>query len=200
MSANEHLSSNLSECNSVLDLPATFSLTVEDGRLMSDEDTDGCTSESTVDPLFSMKPTINTDSDHPNCEEGIASVEDSELQRSDEDNQQCIGITQTMGDFFKDAEQRKSLESNPLSEKIAHLLSSRISQLKQEQGGQYLIRSFQMALVLFHTHGPDIFKQGNDINEHFCSSANFARHSAEFHPLPGLSQDVVSFIQQEISK
>ncbi|XP_072907446.1 shieldin complex subunit 1-like [Hemitrygon akajei] len=190
MSANEFLPSDLSECNSVLDLPATFSLPVGDG----------CTLESTISTLFSAKHTINTGSDHPDCEEGIASVEAAELHPNSEDKQRCTGVTQTMEDFFQETEQRKPLQSNVLSEKIVHLLTSKIAQLKQEKGGQYLLRSFQMALVLFHTHGPDIFKQRNSNNMHFCSSVNLASDSTELHPLPGLSQDVVNFIQREISK
>ncbi|GCB63182.1 hypothetical protein scyTo_0011578 [Scyliorhinus torazame] len=144
-------------------------------------------------------PTVNIDSDCPNSESGISSFEAAELHSSNEDEHGRINITQTMEDFFKDTEQRKLLESNPVSKQIAHLLTSKISQLKKEGGSQYLLRSFQMALVLFNRHGAIIFKKETIKGEHF-SSVNSADNAAEFNPLPGLSNDVVSFILQEISK
>ncbi|XP_069788522.1 shieldin complex subunit 1-like [Narcine bancroftii] len=139
-----------------------------------------------------------TGSGHPSSEDGIAPDEPAELHLSSEEKEPNTGITQTMEDYFKGAQQRKPLDSNSLSDKIIHLLTSKISQLQQEKAGQYLLRSFQMALVLFHTHGSDIFKQRNPNKMHFCPSACFVGDSAEFHPVPGLSQDVFNFIQQEI--
>ncbi|XP_078086460.1 uncharacterized protein LOC144504649 [Mustelus asterias] len=195
--SNEVLSSNLSETNSVLELPATYSLPNEGSQLMSDEDDARYTLDSSVNTSSSVMPTVNTD--HPNSEGGISSFEIAELDSSIEDEHGRINITQTMEDFFMDAEQRKLLEPNPVSEEIAHLLTTKISQLKAEGGGRYLLRSFQMALVLFNRHGANIFKKEAIKCGHF-SSVNSAADSAEFNPLPGLSEDVVSFILQEISK
>ncbi|XP_041066358.1 shieldin complex subunit 1-like isoform X2 [Carcharodon carcharias] len=195
MSTKEVLSSNLSESYSVLELPMTYSLPNVGHQLMSDEVNARYTSDSTVNASFSMMPVVNTDS---NPEDGISSIEVAELDPSNDDEHGRINITQTMEEFFKDAEQRKLLASNPVSEQIAHLLTSKISQLKKG-GGQYLLRSFQMALVLFNRHGASIFKKETIKGGHF-SSVNSAVDSAEFSPLPGLSKDVVNFIFQEISK
>ncbi|XP_067844499.1 shieldin complex subunit 1-like [Heptranchias perlo] len=240
MSTNEDFSSNPSEWSSVLELPATYNLPDGGGQLMSDDDIAGGTSDSTVNTFSSVMPTVNTaDSDHPNSEDGISTVEIAKLHPRNEDEHYgcqfnrkqhgnqgffhtpsgcctanivapsptgsherngCTSIAQTMEDFFKDAGQRKLVESNPVSEQIAHLLTSKISQLKEERGGQYLLRSFQMALVLFNRHGAKIFQKGNFENLHFSSSVNSAVDSAEFNPMPGLSKDVVNFILQKISK
>ncbi|XP_072362074.1 shieldin complex subunit 1-like [Scyliorhinus torazame] len=199
MSSNEVVSSKHSESNSVLELPATYSLPREGGQLMFDEVNAIYTLDGTADASSSAMPTVNIDSDRPNSESGISSFEAAELHSSNEDEHGRINITQTMEDFFKDTEQRKLLESNPVSKQIAHLLTSKISQLKKEGGSQYLLRSFQMALVLFNRHGAIIFKKETIKGEHF-SSVNSADNAAEFNPLPGLSNDVVSFILQEISK
>ncbi|XP_078412554.1 shieldin complex subunit 1-like [Cetorhinus maximus] len=199
MSTKEVLSSNLSESNSVLELPVTYSLPNVGRQLMSDEVNAGYTSDSTVNVSPSMMPVVDTDSDCPNPEDGVSSIEVAELDLSNDDEHGRINVTQTMEEFFKDAEQRKLLASNPVSEQIAHLLTSKISQLRKEGGGQYLLRSFQMALVLFNRQGASIFKKETIKGGHF-SSVNSAVDSAEFSPLPGLSKDVVNFILQEISK
>ncbi|XP_038662150.1 shieldin complex subunit 1-like [Scyliorhinus canicula] len=198
MSSNEVLSSNHSESNSVLELPATYSLPREGGQLMFDEVNAIYSLDGTANISSSVMSTVNIDSDRPNSESGISSFEAAELHSSNEDEHGRINITQTMEEFFKDTEQRKLLESNPVSEQIAHLLTSKISQLKKG-GSQYLLRSFQMALVLFNRHGAIIFKKETIKGEHF-SSVNSAANAAELNPLPGLSNDVVSFILQEISK
>ncbi|XP_067900475.1 shieldin complex subunit 1-like [Heterodontus francisci] len=200
MTTNEVLSSNSSELNSVLELPATYSLPDVGGELISDENITECTSDSTVNPVSSLMLTVNTDSDPPNSEGGISSIEIAELHPSNEDEHRHLNIAETMEDFFKEAGQRKLEESNPVSEQIAHLLTSKILQLKEEGSGQYLLRSFQMALVLFNRHGANIFTKGNVKNVNFYSSVNSAVGSAEFNPFPGLSKGVVNFILQEISK
>uniref|UniRef100_UPI00398E8DE3 shieldin complex subunit 1-like n=1 Tax=Pristiophorus japonicus TaxID=55135 RepID=UPI00398E8DE3 len=200
MSTNEVLSSNPSEWSSVLELPATYSLPDGGGQLMPDEDIAGCTSDSTINTFSSVMPTVNTDSDHPISEDVISSVEIAELHPRNEDEHGCTNIAQTMEEFFKHAGQKKLVQSNPVSDQIAHLLTSKISQLKEERGGQYLLRSFQMALVLFNRHGAKIFQKGNFKNVHFSSAVNSVIDSAEFNPLPGLSKDVVNFILHEISK
>ncbi|XP_072437548.1 shieldin complex subunit 1-like [Chiloscyllium punctatum] len=196
MSTNEGLSSNLSESHSVLELPTTYSLPNVGDQLMSDEDIASKHSDSIGITSASATPIINTDSSHSNSEDCNSSIGIAELHTNTECEHRHINIAQIMEHFYKDAGERKLVESDPVSEKIAHLLTSKISQLKEKGGGQYLLRSFQMALVLLSRHGANIFKIGNCRGGHFSSPVN----SAEFSSLPGLSKDVVCFIQQEISK
>ncbi|XP_048392576.1 shieldin complex subunit 1-like isoform X2 [Stegostoma tigrinum] len=195
MSTNEVLSSNLSESNSVLELPSTYSLPNISEQLMF-EDIVRKHSDSVVITSASATPITNIDSNHSNSEDCNSTIGIAELHPKVEGEPGHINVAQTVEDFYNDAGERKLVELDPVSERIAHLLTSKISQLKEERGGQYLLRSFQMALVLFTRHGADIFPIGNCKGGHF-SSVNSAFNSLEFSCLPGLSKDVVSFILQE---
>ncbi|XP_053429374.1 shieldin complex subunit 1 [Nycticebus coucang] len=200
MAAWEAMANSHSEDSSALDLPSACD--IRDYVLQRPSEKANSEAFSSVE-LFSLPCSSDMDPDtsNPNIEPSDSrasenfwldhSVKSQPVTKEDSD-----GLRESLDRFYEGFGRLQPASENPLSASVCQCLSQKISHLRDQESQKYVLRSFQMAQVIFSRDGCSVLeKHSRDL--HFYPLEEGSTSLDDEKPIPGLSKDIIHFLLQQ---
>ncbi|KAL0595424.1 Shieldin complex subunit 1 [Plecturocebus cupreus] len=106
------------------------------------------------------------------------------------------GLRKSLDRFYEMFGHPQPGSANPLSASVCKCLSQNITQLRDQESQRYVLRSFQMARIIFNWDGCSIL-QRHSRDTHFYPLEEGSTSLDDEKPKPGLSKDIINFLLQQ---
>ncbi|XP_007950671.1 shieldin complex subunit 1 [Orycteropus afer afer] len=199
MAAQEATLSSESEESSALDLPTAYDIRDYVLQKPSQE----VNSEAFSSPeAFSFPCSSDVDPDTSNLKTEQNDSWTSEnfwldpsVKSQPETQEEEDGLRKSLDRFYEMFGHSQLASRNPLSESVFQCLSQKIAELKGQESQKYVLRSFQMAQVIFNRDGCSIL-QRHSRDTSFYPLGEGSMSLDDEKPTPGLSKDIIHFLLQ----
>ncbi|XP_015452758.1 uncharacterized protein C20orf196 homolog [Pteropus alecto] len=145
---------------------------------------------SDVEPDTSNLNTAQNDSWHSENFWLSPSVKGQPETKTEDDE-----LRKSLDKFYEMFGHPQPASGNLLSASVCQCLSQKIDELKGQESQKYVLRSFQMARVIFNRDGCSVL-QRHSRDTHFYPLERSVSLDNET-PTPGLSKDIINFLLQQ---
>ncbi|XP_032151364.1 shieldin complex subunit 1 isoform X3 [Sapajus apella] len=199
MAAKDATSGSLSEESSALDLPSACD--IRDYVLQRpNQDTNSEAFSSVEFHSFPCSSDVDPDTSNLNTEQNNSWASENfwldPTVKGQSEKEEDNGLRKSLDRFYEMFGHPQPGSANPLSASVSKCLSQKITQLRDQESQRYVLRSFQMARVIFNWDGCSVL-QRHSRDTHFYPLEEGSTSLDDEKPKPGLSKDIINFLLQQ---